>query len=160
MVGRAPGNVQFSGFPLRRARAARLDLGGEVTHTGGTVMVQDQRMAALFTRAGLGVITCLTLLLAGCQHAAPRQQAKADCATLAQGLDLSGQIERLNLLAEAFSQKSYDVVIGYGAIAKTENRHKTYSIINITDSIILPVTVYTTMIVVSYESVYLTVLLT
>jgi hypothetical protein len=64
-------------------------------------------MAALFTRAGLGVITCLTLLLAGCQHAAPRQQAKADCATLAQGLDQSGQIERLNLLAEAFSQKCY-----------------------------------------------------
>src|SRR5256712_12566458 len=99
MVGRATGNVQFSAFPLRRARAARLDLGGEVTHTGGTVMGQGQRMAAPFTRGGPGVITRLPLLLAGWQHAAPRQQAKAGRATLAEGLGLSGPIGKLNLLA-------------------------------------------------------------
>src|SRR2546426_7906438 len=113
MVGRATGNVQFSAFPLRRARAARLDLGGEVTHTGGTVMVQDQRMAALFTLAGLGLITCLTLLLPRCQHAALRPRAPADCPTPAQGLDLSCQIETLNLPAEALFHKCYDGVIGY-----------------------------------------------
>src|SRR3989442_7985625 len=99
MVGRGTGNVQFSAFPLRRARAAWLDLGGEVTHTGGTVMVQGPRMAALFTWAGLGVITCLTLLLARCQHAALRPRAPADCPPLAQGLNLSRPIETLNLLA-------------------------------------------------------------
>src|SRR3989449_1498715 len=159
MVGRGTGNVQFSAFPLRRARAARLDLGGEVTHTGGTVMVQGQRMAALFTRAGLGVITCLTLLLAGCQHAAPRQQAKADCSTLTQGLDQSGQIETLNLLAKAFSQKCYDVVIRYGARAQTEYRHKTYSVIKETASIFLPEGALTAYILESYERGYLTVLL-
>src|SRR2546426_8993276 len=129
MVGRATGNVQFSAFPLRRARAARLDLGGEVTHTGGTVMVRDQRMAALFTLAGLGVITCLTLLLAGCQHPALRPRAPADCPPLAQGLNLSRQIETLNLLAEAFSQKCYAGVIGYGARAQPDYPHKTYSVI-------------------------------
>src|SRR6059036_1998084 len=138
---------------------ARLDLGGEVTHTGETVMVQDQRMAALFTRAGLGVITCLTLLLAGCQHAAPRQQAKADCSTLAQGLDLSRQIETLNLLAVAFSQKCYDVVIGYGARVQTEYRHKTYSVIKETASIFLPEGALTAYVMESYERGYLTVLI-
>src|SRR5438034_6807230 len=138
---------------------ARLDLGGEVTHTGETVMVRDQRMAALFTWAGLGVITCLTLLLAGCQHAAPRPRASADCFTLAQGLNPSRQIETLNLLAEAFSQKCYDVVIGYGARAQTEYRHKTYSVIKETASIFLPEGALTAYILESYERGYLTVLL-
>jgi len=151
--------VSLNNFRFAERERAWLDLGGEVTHTGGTVMVRDQRMAALFTWAGLGVITCLTLLLAGCQHAAPRPQATADCFTLAQGLNPSRQIETLNLLAEAFSQKCYDVVIGYGARAQTDYRHKTYSVIKESASIFLPEGALTAYILESYERGYLTVLM-
>lgn len=149
----------FLPFRFAGRERARLDLGGEVTHTGGTVMVRDQRMATLFTWEGFGLITCLTLLLAGCQHAAPRQRAMADCSTLAQGLDVSRQIETLNLLTEAFSQKCYDVVIAYGTRAQTEYRHKTFSVAKETASIFLPAGVLTAYILESYERGYLTVLL-
>src|SRR3990167_2788928 len=84
-------------------------------------------MAAPFTRAGLGVVACLALLLAGCQHRAPSPRATSDCSTLAQRVNLSRQIETLNLLADAFSQKCHDVVITYGAKAKAAYGHKTYS---------------------------------
>ena len=122
-------------------------------------MVHDPRMAAGCTWANLGVIACLTLLLAGCQHAAPGQRATADCATLAQGVNPSREIETLNLLAEAFARKCHDLVLRYGARAQTEYRHKTYSVIKETAGIFLPEGVLTTYILESYERGYLTVLL-
>jgi hypothetical protein len=74
-------------------------------------------------------------------------------------MDLSHQIETLNLLADAFSQKCYDVVITYGAQAQTAYRHKTYSITKETTSIFLPDGALTAYVLESYERGYLTVLL-
>ena len=116
-------------------------------------------MAAPFTRVGLGVVACLALLLAGCQHRAPSPRATSDCSTLAQRVNLSRQIETLNLLADAFSQKCHDVVITYGAQAQAAYRHKTYSITRETTSIFLPDGALTAYVLESYERGYLTVLL-
>jgi hypothetical protein len=122
-------------------------------------MVRDTRMAAPFAWAGLGVIACLALLLAGCQHRAPSPSATSDCSTLAQRMDLSRQIATLNLLADAFSQKCHDVVITYGAQAQAAYRHKTYSLTRETTSIFLPDGALTAYVLESYERGYLTVLL-
>ena len=116
-------------------------------------------MAAPFTRVGLGVVACLAVLLAGCQHKAPSPRAASDCSTLAQRMDLSRQIETLNLLADAFSEKCYDVVITYGAQAQTAYRHKTYSLTRETTGIFLPDGALTAYVLESYERGYLTVLL-
>jgi hypothetical protein len=122
-------------------------------------MVRDHRMAALFTWAGLGALTGLTLLLAGCLHRVPSQRAADDCSTLAQDMDLSRQIETLNRLADAFSQKCYHVVIAFGARAQAEYGHKTYSVVRETASVFLPDGALTAYILESYERGYLTVLL-
>ena len=74
-------------------------------------------------------------------------------------MDLSRQIETLNLLADAFSQTCYDVVITYGARAQTAYRHKTYSITKETTGIFLPEGALTAYVLESYERGYLTVLL-
>lgn len=122
-------------------------------------MVHDTRMAARCLWAGLGVVTGLTLLLAGCQPRGPGPQATATCATLEQGVNLSRQIETLNLLADAFARKCYDVVLRHGARAQTEYRHKTYSVTRETAGIFLPDGALTAYILESYERGYLTVLL-
>jgi len=122
-------------------------------------MVREQRMAARCTRAGLCAVAGLALLVAGCQHKASAQRAASDCATLAQRVDLSRQIETLNLLADAFAQKCYDVVLTYGAQVQTAYRHKTYSLTKETTSIFLPDGVLTAYVLESYERGYLTVLL-
>ena len=122
-------------------------------------MVREKRIAAPFAWAGLGVVACLALLLAGCQHRTPSPRATSDCATLAQRMDLSRQIETLNLLADAFSQNCHNVVITYGAQAQAAYRHKTYSITRETTSIFLPDGALTAYVLESYERGYLTVLL-
>lgn len=116
-------------------------------------------MTARVTRAGLGVAACLALLLAGCQHRAPGPRAASNCAALEQGMTLSRQIETLNLLADAFSQQCYGVVITYGARAQAAYRHKTYSVTRETASVFLPDGVLTAYLLESYERGYLTVLL-
>ncbi|TSA00170.1 MAG: hypothetical protein D4R81_08105 [Nitrospiraceae bacterium] len=74
-------------------------------------------------------------------------------------MDLSRQIETLNLLVDAFSQTCYDVVITYGARAQTAYRHKTYSITRETTGIFLPDGALTAYVMESYERGYLTILL-
>lgn len=144
---------------VRKPPALRLDLDEEVTQTGGTVMVHKTRMAVRCLWAGLGAVAGLTLLLAGCQHSAPGPQATSTCATLEQGMDLSRQVETLNLLADAFARKCYDVVLRHGARAQTEYRHKTYSVTKETAGIFLPDGALTAYILESYERGYLTVLM-
>jgi len=78
---------------------------------------------------------------------------------LEKGMNLSREIETLNRLADAFSQKCYDVVITYGARAQTQYRHKTYSVLKETASIFLPDGALTAYVLESYERGYLTVLL-
>ncbi len=116
-------------------------------------------MAAPLAWAGIGLVACLALLLAGCQHRTPSPSATSDCSTLAQRMDLSRQIETLNLLADAFSRQCYDVVITHGTLAQTAYRHKTYSIAKETTSIFLPDGALTAYVLESYERGYLTVLL-
>lgn len=116
-------------------------------------------MAAPFAWAGSGAVACLVLLLAGCQHRTSGPSAASDCSTLAQRVNLSRQIETLNLLADAFSQKCHDVVLAYGAQAQAAYRHKTYSLTRETTSIFLPDGALTAYVLESYERGYLTVLL-
>jgi len=116
-------------------------------------------MAVWCLWAGLGVVTGLTVLLVGCQHRGPSPRATSTCATLEQGVNLSRQVETLNLLADAFARKCYDVVLRHGARAQTEYRHKTYSVTRETAGIFLPDGALTAYILESYERGYLTVLL-
>lgn len=116
-------------------------------------------MTARCTWAGLGAAACLALLLAGCQSKAAGRPAASDCAALARGVTLSNHVATLNLLADAFARKCYDVVLTYGARAQADYRHKTYSVTRETASIFLPDGVLTAYILESYERGYLTVLL-
>jgi len=122
-------------------------------------MSRDKSRAVPFLWAGVGVLAGLAVLLAGCQRAELGRRTASDCAALERGVNLSRQVETLNLLADAFSQKCFDVVATYGARAQTEYRHKTYSVTKETAGIFLPEGVLTAYILESYERGYLTVLL-
>ena len=74
-------------------------------------------------------------------------------------MDLSREIDTLNLLADAFAQQCDDVVIVQGAQAQTAYRHKTYSIVKETTGIFLPDGALTSYVLESYERGYLTILL-
>lgn len=116
-------------------------------------------MAAPPLWTGMCLIACFVLFLAGCQYRTAQPRAASDCATLAQRMDLTREIDTLNLLADAFSRHCDDVVIVHGAQARAAYRHKTYSIVKETTGIFLPDGALTSYVLESYERGYLTILL-
>lgn len=50
------------------------------------------------------------------------------CSEIERQIDLSDRIETLNRLADAFAAQCYDTVIVHGEKARSEFRHKTFSL--------------------------------
>ena len=106
-----------------------------------------------------GLVLCLLIELVGCQAAGGRAQHGLPCSEIEQGLDLSDRIDVLNRLADAFAERCYDTVIAQGEKARSEFRHKTFSLMKETGNVFVPEGSFIDYVLESYERGYLCLLL-
>lgn len=102
---------------------------------------------------------CLAMVLLGCQSGEVRRQSSSGCAELEQNLDLSKRIATLNLLSEAFTARCDDLVVRYGAQARSQFRHKAFSVTMEAASVFVPDGMFIEYILESYERGYLSILM-
>ncbi len=104
-------------------------------------------------------IFCLAMALMGCQSGEVRKQGGSVCGEIEKSLDFSERIEALNLLSEAFTAHCDDLVVKYGAQARSQFRHKTFSVTREAVNLFVPDGTFIEYILESYERGYLSILL-
>ncbi len=104
-------------------------------------------------------VFCLAMTLMGCQSGEVRKQGGSVCGEIEKSLDLSERIEALNLLSEAFTAHCDDLVVKYGAQARSQFRHKTFSVTREAANVFVPDGTFIEYILESYERGYLSILL-
>ncbi|HQR16532.1 MAG TPA: hypothetical protein PLZ37_18380 [Nitrospira sp.] len=98
-------------------------------------------------------------LLIGCHSGDVRKQNARDCAEIEQSIDLSARIDTLNLLSEAFAARCDELVVKYGAQARSRFRHKSFSVTRETANVFVPDGTFIDYVLESYERGYLSILL-
>lgn len=116
-------------------------------------------MSLKFIAAYAGVFCLVMAFFLGCQSGEVRKQSGPVCGELEKSLDLSERIEALNLLSEAFTAHCDDLVVRYGAQARSQFRHKTFSVTRETMNVFVPDGTFIEYILESYERGYLSILL-
>ena len=104
-------------------------------------------------------VACLTGALVGCHAEAVRKQVGPVCGEIGNNLNRAGRIESLNLLSAAFTGHCDDLVLTYGAQAKSEFRHKSFSVTRETANVFVPDGTFIEYVMESYERGYLSILL-
>ncbi|HEY6973153.1 MAG TPA: hypothetical protein VI359_02495 [Nitrospiraceae bacterium] len=115
-------------------------------------------LARQFIAASMSLLLVLVVVM-GCQRADLRKQSGRVCADVEAEIDLSKRIATLNLLSEASIAHCDDVVVTYGAQARSEFRHKAFSITRETANVFVPDGTFIEYIMESYERGYLSILL-
>lgn len=100
----------------------------------------------------------LAMALRGCQSGELRKQNVRACIEIEKSLDLSERVEALNLRSEAFTAHCDVLVVRYGAQARSQFRHKTFSITGEAMNVFVPDGMFTEYILESYERGYLSIL--
>lgn len=98
-------------------------------------------------------------LLPGCHSGDLRKPNGRDCAAIEQAVDLSARIATLNLLSEAFASGCDELVVKYGAQARSRFRHKSFSVTRETANVFVPDGTFIDYVMESYERGYLSILL-
>jgi hypothetical protein len=111
-----------------------------------------------FTTASVGLLY-LRVTLLGCQPMELRKQNGRACTAIEKEFDLSNRIRTLNLLSEASMAHCDDLVVMYGAQARSQFRHKTFSVIRETANVFVPDGTFIEYVLESYERGYLSILL-
>jgi hypothetical protein len=101
----------------------------------------------------------LLIGLAGCQTRGGRTLHGLSCSEIEQQINLSDRIDTLNRLADAFAERCYDTVIVHGEKARSEFRHKTFSLMKETGNVFIPEGSFIDYVLESYERGYLSLLL-
>ena len=104
-------------------------------------------------------ITCAALFLTSCQSGDMRKQTERGCAEIEKSIDLSNRIEALNLLSEASGARCDDLVVRYGALARSQFRHKSFSVTGEAANVFVPDGTFIEYVLESYERGYLSLLL-
>lgn len=104
-------------------------------------------------------VACLIVVLMGCQPGELRKQSGRLCLEIEKNLNLTDRIEALNLLSEAFTAHCDDLVVKYGAQARSQFRHKTFSVTREAANVFVPDGTFIEYILESYERGYLSTLL-
>ena len=97
--------------------------------------------------------------LTACQPVELRKQNGRVCADIEKEFDVSNRIHVLGLLSEASMARCDDLVVRYGAQARSQFRHKTFSITRETANVFVPDGTFIEYVLESYERGYLSVLL-
>jgi hypothetical protein len=101
----------------------------------------------------------LLIGLVGCQTRGGRNLYGTPCSAIEQHINLSDRIDTLNRLADAFAAQCYDTVIVHGEKARSEFRHKTFSLLKETTNVFIPEGSFIDYVMESYERGYLSLLL-
>jgi hypothetical protein len=101
----------------------------------------------------------IAVVLMGCHPAELRKQNGRVCADFEKEFDLSNRINALNLLSEASMAHCDNLVVTYGAEARSQFRHKTFSVIRETANVFVPDGTFIEYVLESYERGYLSILL-
>jgi len=120
--------------------------------------ISSYPMSLKFITTYAGVF-CLAMALMGCQSGEVRKQGGSVCGEIEKSLDFSERIEALNLLSEAFAAHCDDLVVRYGAQARSQFRHKTFSVTREAANVFVPDGTFIEYILESYERGYLSILL-
>ncbi|MBK5283433.1 MAG: hypothetical protein JJE16_15285 [Nitrospiraceae bacterium] len=120
--------------------------------------ISSYPMSLKFITTYAGVF-CLATALMGCQAGEVRKQGGSVCGEIEKSLDFSERIEALNLLSEAFAAHCDDLVVRYGAQARSQFRHKTFSVTREAANVFVPDGTFIEYILESYERGYLSILL-
>lgn len=105
----------------------------------------------------VGVI-CAGVALIGCQPGEVRKQNGRACAEIEKSINLSERVETLNLLSEAFTRHCDEIVATYGAQARTQFRHKSFSVTREAANVFVPDGTFIDYVLESYERGYLSIL--
>lgn len=120
--------------------------------------ISSYPMSLKFITIYAGVF-CLAMTLMGCQSGEVRKQGGSVCGEIEKSLDFSERIEALNLLSEAFAAHCDNLVVRYGAQARSQFRHKTFSVTREAANVFVPDGTFIEYILESYERGYLSILL-
>jgi hypothetical protein len=107
----------------------------------------------------IALVMGLLIGLVGCQTGGERTPQRQSCSEIEQQINLSDRIDTLNKLADAFMGRCYDTVIVHGEKARSEFRHKTFSIMKETGNVFVPEGSFIDYVLESYERGYLSLLL-
>ena len=111
------------------------------------------------SRCVIVLVIGLLIGLVGCQAKGVRTLQGLPCSEIEQQINLSDRIDTLNRLADAFAVRCYDTVIVHGEKARSEFRHKTFSLMKETTNIFVPEGSFIDYVLESYERGYLSLLL-
>src|SRR5262245_887538 len=101
----------------------------------------------------------LVIGLVGCQAGARQTVTGPSCSEIEQQIHLSDRIDTLNRLSDAFAAQCYNTVIVHGEKARSEFRHKDFSLIKETTNLFIPEGSFIDYVMESYERGYLSLLL-
>lgn len=101
----------------------------------------------------------MAMALLGCQSGELRKQNGRSCIEIEKNLNLSERIDALDLLSEAFTAHCDDLVVMYGAQARSQFRHKTFSVTREAANVFVPDGTFIEYVLESYERGYLSILL-
>lgn len=104
-------------------------------------------------------VVCLGALLIGCQPGSLRTETARTCDAIDRAFDLSARIDTLNLLSEAFAARCDELVVQYGAQARSRFRHKSFSITREAANVFVPDGTFVEYVMESYERGYLSILM-
>jgi hypothetical protein len=111
------------------------------------------------SRCTIALVIGLLIGLVGCQTGGGRTLYGASCSEIERQMDLSDRIDTLNRLADAFERRCYETVIVHGEKARSEFRHKTFSLLKETTNVFIPEGSFIDYVLESYERGYLSLLL-
>ena len=113
------------------------------------------------SRFAIGTVRLLCVLTTvwGCQPHIAQEQANRTCPEIEQDIDLSNRIETLNFISKASEARCDELVAKYGTQARSEFRHKTFSITRETMNVFVPDGTFLEYVLESYERGYLSILL-
>jgi len=111
------------------------------------------------SRGVIALVIGLLIGLVGCQAGAGRTLQGLPCSEIERQINFSDRIDTLNRLADAFAAQCYDTVIVHGEKARSEFRHKTFSLLKETTNVFIPEGSFIDYVMESYERGYLSLLL-
>lgn len=102
---------------------------------------------------------CFGALLIGCQPGTLQTEAVRNCEAIDRAVDLSARIDTLDLLSEAFAARCDELVVQYGAQARSRFRHKSFSVTREATNVFVPDGTFVDYVMESYERGYLSILM-
>lgn len=120
--------------------------------------MSDSVQCAIRTAVSAWAVIGLGLALFGCQSGDLRTQGSRSCAKMEKEIDFSERLDTLNRLSEAFAARCDELVAAHGAQARSQFRHKTFSVTRETANVFVPDGTFIEYVLESYERGYLSTL--